>query len=443
MNSTKRFAVTGSPVLHSKSPLIFNSIFQRLSIDASYSRIAAERPLEALSLFRKLGLSGMNVTAPFKKSIMPFLDSVEEAASVIGGVNTVVREEDRLRGYNTDHIGVTQSLKNRNIDVANKKCVVLGAGSAGRAAAYGLLQEKGDVTVVNRTYEKAAAAAADLRCRAEKLDMLEPLLGQSDIFISTLSSAVDIIPQNRLPADLTVFDANYKKSPLSQKAEANGCRVIKGEEWLLNQAIPAYRLFFAAEPDREIPTGLIDSVNRSLLKPETKKKLKNVSLVGFMGSGKTMIGKKLADKMGFSFIDTDERIEAEAGQKIPGIFETEGESGFRKREKTVLRELLQRRDSTLFSCGGGVVLDSDNREILKENSVVVWLYSSIKTTLMRIRRGTRPLLACENPGQKARDLLNSRLSFYALASDLVVSSEKGIDEVVEKIHEEIRKTFEN
>lgn len=443
MNPGKLFAVTGNPVLHSKSPVIFNSIFRELSIDAVYTRIAARRPLEALFLFRKLGLSGMNVTTPFKKDIMPFLDSVDNAASAIGGVNTIAREKDRLRGYNTDYVGVSQSLKEQNIAISGKKCLVLGAGGAGRAAVYGLVRERGDVILVNRTYEKAVQAAKDLGCRAEKIETLQSLLQKSDIFISTLSSSVDIIPGEWLPEELPVFDANYKKSPLSGKAEARGCRLIKGEEWLLNQAIPAYYLFFAAEPVKEIPDELLDSIKKSLLSTSLAANLKNISLVGFMGSGKSVIGKKLAREMEFSFIDTDEWVENQAGRSIPEIFEVEGEPGFRAREKNVLKELLPPHSSVVFSCGGGVVLDEGNRETLKENSLVIWLYSSIKTTLRRIRRGTRPLLDCNNPGKMAREILNSRLASYARTADIIVSSENDADEVVENIHEEICKTFKN
>jgi shikimate dehydrogenase len=443
VSSGKRFAVTGDPVLHSKSPLIFNSLFRELDIDAVYTRLAARKPLEALSLFRKLGLKGMNVTAPFKESIMPFLDSVEEAVSTIGGVNTVVREGDRLRGYNTDYIGVSKSLKNRDVTVDGKKCLVLGAGGAGRAAVYGLLKEKAEVILVNRTYEKAVRAAEELGCLAEKIEMLESLLQEADLFISTLSASVDIIPGKWLPAKLPVFDANYKQSPLSRKAEERGCRVIKGEEWLLNQAIPAYRLFFHEEPEREIPAGLIDSIKQSLLSSDREKTLKNISLVGFMGSGKSVTGRKLAQKMGFSFIDTDKRIEEQAGRTVSEIFAAEGEDGFRSREKAILKALLPLHGNTVFSCGGGVVLDEINRELLKDHSLVLWLYSSVKTTLRRIRKGTRPLLDCGNPAEKARKVLSSRLSAYARSADMIVGSENQAWEVVEKIHEEIRKTFKN
>ena len=443
MSPEKRFAVTGNPVLHSKSPFILNSFFRALAVDAVYTRIAATNPLEALYLFRKLGLSGMNVTSPFKKSIMPFLDSVEDAAAIIGGVNTIVREADRLRGYNTDYIGVIQSLKKQDITITGKKCVVLGAGGAGRAAVYGLLKEKGEVTLVNRTYEKAVSVGKDLGCRVEKLEMLESLLQESDIFISTLSSAVDLIPEKWLPAGLVVVDANYKQSPLALKAAARKCLVIRGEAWLLNQAIPAFNLFFPGEPVKEMPPETVAAITRALLKSETAKDLKNISLVGFMGSGKSLIGKKLAKKMSFSFIDTDQWIESQSGRTVAQLFAEEGESGFRDRERAALRELLPGHTGTVISCGGGMVLDERNRKILAENSVVLWLYASIKTTLGRIRKGTRPLLAGAHRGEKARNMLNDRLPFYTRSADIIINSEKNADQVLEKIYEEICKTCKN
>ena len=165
------FAVTGNPVLHSKSPVIFNTIFQRLGMSDShvYTRIAANTPAEAMFLFKELRLTGMNVTAPFKANIMVYLDEVDDAAKTIGGVNTVVREEMGIKGYNTDYMGVTGALATRGIDLEGKRCVVLGAGGAGRAAVYGLLWKKASVTLVNRLRtEKALAVAGDRVVHAKK-----------------------------------------------------------------------------------------------------------------------------------------------------------------------------------------------------------------------------------------------------------------------------------
>ncbi len=442
MSREKLLAVTGNPVLHSKSPLIFNTIFLHLSLDASciYGRIAAADAEEAMFLFKELGLTGMNVTTPFKNSIIDHLDSIDPAAEKIGGVNTVVRENNHLKGYNTDHLGVTESLKTRGIEIEGKQCVVLGAGGAGQAAVYGLVKKKGEVTIVNRTYDKAVEVARSFGCKTKKVEMLKSLLKNSDILISTLSSTIDIIPAEWLPKKLVVFDANYKKSPLSQKAETKGCTVIKGEEWLLNQAIPAYRYFLGTAP---IDKDLVNRVRESLLSSPHPTGPKNIALVGFMGSGKSYIGKTLAQKMGFSFKDLDKQLEKRVGRSIPDIFKIEGEAAFRSKEKKVLMEELPHHKNVVYACGGGVVLDKENREILKEHSLVIWLYSTIETALKRIPPSTRPLLDCENPEKKARSILNDRLFSYARTADLIVCSEANAHNVVEKIHEEIHKTFKN
>jgi shikimate kinase len=162
-----------------------------------------------------------------------------------------------------------------------------------------------------------------------------------------------------------------------------------------------------------------------------------------MGSGKSFIGKILARRMGFSFKDLDEELEAKAGRSIPDIFETEGEAAFRVMEKEILKEELTQYSEVVYACGGGVVLDEENREILKRNALVVWLYASIPTSLKRIPKGTRPLLDCEDPEKEARHILDNRLFWYARAADLVVGSEAEAHKVVEKIHDEIHKAFDN
>ncbi|MCU0284789.1 MAG: hypothetical protein MUF15_00195 [Acidobacteria bacterium] len=448
-------AVTGNPVLHSKSPLIFNTIFQRLSINDShfYTRIAANTPGEALFLFQELGLKGMNVTAPFKAGIMPCLDEIDNAAKVIGGVNTIVREEMGLKGYNTDFLGVTGALKARGIEPEGKRCIVLGAGGAGRAAVYGLLKEKALVTLINRTYKTALAAAKILACHCEKLENLPELLNHSDIFISTLPFAVDIVAADWLRPGLVVFDANYKKSLLIEKAEAKGCQVIRGEEWLLNQAIPAYRYFLGPVQTSLDLTKVLGGIGtapslRAFQKdsdPLGAKALKVIALVGFMGSGKTFIGKMLAQKLGLIFEDLDEQIEKKTGLSIPDIFAKQGEANFRRLESETLAEILKKDNDkgAVLACGGGVVLNEGNRAMLKKHCLVIWLYASLTASLKRIPRGSRPLLDCPDPGKEAQRIFNERMFCYAQVADLVVGSEGEAVDSVEKISDEIDKIIRN
>ena len=377
---TKLFAVTGNPILHSRSPLLFQALFDRFALDAGYFRLAADSAPEAIRSFRELGLAGMNVTFPFKTEMAALMDSLDEAAMRIGGVNTVVIKDSKLNGYNTDHIGVSGALRSRGIGVGGRKCVVLGAGGAGRAAVFGLVRENAAVTLVNRSRQKAEEVAFSLGCRAAPWSALPSLLPDTDILVSALPPGVDVVRREWLPEGIVLMDANYVQSPLAEVARESGHPYIGGEEWLLHQAIPAFRLFGGACPESE-PLPDIFRTQRSPLIPKG-----NISLIGFMGSGKSMVGRKLAAGLGFSFCDSDELIEEQAGRSVSEIFRTEGEASFRAREKAVLAD-LENRQHTVFACGGGAVVEIQNQKNLRENSLVVWLHSAIETCLKRIRSG--------------------------------------------------------
>lgn len=405
----------------------------------AYTRLAAADAGEAIFLFKELGLTGMNVTAPFKNEIMPFLDEIEDAGAAVGGINTVVsrivNQKCRLNGFNTDIAGVADSFTKRGIDISSKTAVVLGAGGAGRAAAYALKKSGAHVIIVNRTYEKAVQAAQSLNCSPRKLEDLETLLNQAHIFVSTLSAALDIIPALWLKKELVVFDANYKKSPLCRKARERGCTVLRGEEWLLNQAIPAYCHFTRSSFDDSLVPLMQDALRTT---PFTN--VNNIALTGFMGCGKTTVGKLLAAKTQSDFADIDQLIEEHEGKPIARIFSDHGEPYFREVEKAILKRELENRTRTVFSCGGGAVLDDSNKTVLQKNALTVWLYSSIPTTLKRVANqpGTRPLLDCPDPGTAARELLENRLIHYTRAADLVAANEKAPETAAEKIYDELK-----
>ena len=431
---TKLLAVTGNPILHSRSPLLFQALCERFALDAGYFRLAADSAPEAIRSFRELGLAGMNVTFPFKTEMAALMDSLDEAAMRIGGVNTVVKNGSKLKGYNTDHIGVSGALRRRGIGVEGRKCVVLGAGGAGRAAVFGLVRENAAVTLVNRSHQKAAEVASALGCRAAPWSALPSLLPDADILVSALPPGIDVVRREWLPEGIVLMDANYVQSPLAEVARESGYPFIGGEEWLLHQAIPAFNLFGGACPE----SGPLPDIFRFPKSAVIQKG--NISLIGFMGSGKSAIGRKLADVLGFSYCDTDDLIEQQAGRSVGEIFRTEGEKSFRIREKTILADLKNRRQ-TIFACGGGAVLDIQNQKNLRENSMVIWLHSSIETCLKRIETGSRPLLHEGKRETEAGELFEKRRGMYARTADLVVRNEKSVDEAVSKINEEIDRTI--
>jgi shikimate dehydrogenase len=251
-------AVTGNPVLHSKSPFIFNTIFNSMKINAYYTRLAAFSAQDAVESFKILNLKGMNVTAPFKEEIMQYMDEISDDAVIIGGVNTITVKEGKLYGYNTDYIGVYQSFINQNIDITGKKTLIIGAGGAGRAAAYGMIKKNADVTIVNRTLNKAIDAARKMKCNYDSIENLDNLIEQNEIIISSLSGDADVVNESSLKKTHIVFDANYKHSRLIEKAKKVGCTIIKGESWLLNQALPAFEYFFNRKPDDNCLNGVLD-----------------------------------------------------------------------------------------------------------------------------------------------------------------------------------------
>ncbi len=434
MSEKKLFAVTGNPILHSKSPFIYNMLFSRHQIDATYTRIAADNADEAIFIFNKIGFSGMNVTSPFKTTVIKYLDQVEESVKITKAVNTIVKDSNILKGYNTDIYGVIESFNKRKIKISGQKIVILGAGGAARAAAYGLIQNDAKVTIVNRTVEKARKIAEKFGCAHAGIGQLGDLIKSSAILVSTLPTGVNILKDNWLKKDQIVFDANYKSSQLTEKASHKGCTVIKGEEWLLNQALLAFKYYTGETPD-ETAVKNLSNFEISLPKP------KNISLIGFMGTGKSTIGKELAKKLNWKYIDIDDLIEKRTNKTISDIFRDEGEDSFRQIESQILKELIK-KSQLVISCGGGIVLKNENRMRLKDNSVCVWLFSTPETSIKRIKKGSRPLLETENPLTMAHKIFTKRKGLYAEAADIVVNSEgKSAINAADKIYEEISQTF--
>ena len=234
-----RLAVVGNPIAHSKSPLIFRFFFDAVNLEYSYERISLNSANEIVGLFDN-GYSGVNITAPFKQSCIPLLDELSAEAKQIGSVNTVVLREGKLFGYNTDYIGVLNALEENGNDLSEKKCLVLGAGGAARAAIYGLKKRNAKIQVYNRTEHKAKDLADEFDIEFLGENDLQNAVAEVDILIDTLPTGIQILKSEWLHKRLTVLDASYPKSVYDgSKVE----QLIGGEHWLLHQAIPAFECF--------------------------------------------------------------------------------------------------------------------------------------------------------------------------------------------------------
>jgi shikimate dehydrogenase len=427
------FAITGNPVLHSKSPILFDAAYPSHADDFAYFRLAAQSAEEAMLLFDELGLSGINITSPFKSSVAQLADLRSPEVQALNACNTLTLENGKKCCYNTDIFGVSGSFESAGVSPAGKRCLVLGAGGAGGAAAYALHSAGGVVTIANRTVDKARWLAESIGCRYAGLDEIAAIAPQADIIVNTLYQHVDVVDEAWLKPQHVVFDAIYHGSKLREKALRTGCKFIDGTGWLLHQGVPAYRRFTGVEPD-------VDSMKKAAL---TQKLPGHISLIGFMGAGKSTVAPLLAHLLGMPAVDVDATLEARCGASIPQLIGKMGEAYFREQERIVLEEALASATPTVISCGGGAATQPQLGRRLKERSIVVWIYASPKRCVSRISVDTRPLLAQHgNPLQAAAKLFEKRKFLYAKAAWMLVSSaDRSAEQVSLLIYDEISKAF--
>jgi shikimate dehydrogenase len=434
---SRLYGVAGNPVFQSKSSVMFNAALQELGIDGIYIRFAAATAEEAVTTAQEMGMDGLNITSPFKTEIMAHLDRVEGDARTLGSVNTVVREEGRFVGYNTDVSGVLGAVRSSGLKTSRAKAVVVGAGGAARAAVLALKLLGAHVVVTNRTFEKAREAAQALGCRALPLLQMEEALKDARFLISAISSDARVIDPSLLKQGLAVLDANYTRpSALINDARHAGCTIIDGREWLLAQAVPAFALFTGGQAPEDL-------MRRVLWKRRLDGR-SNIALIGFMGSGKSAVAERLAALTGMAVIDIDKRIEEKAGLSVAEIFEENGEEEFRRMEQAEIEE-LRLVSGHVVSCGGGAVLNRANVRVLRNNCLSAWLWAKVKTALDRVgSTTTRPLLHGSDPETAASALLANRISYYARTCDLLISTErKSPDEIAERIWHEVHHNFED
>ena len=245
----KKYTILGNPVSHSKSPELFKAAYPQRD-DLSYDRNEPDSPEECIQLL-KAHYNGGNITAPFKEGVFRLADKVTDVAALIGAVNMVIVANGRIEADNCDHYGVSESFKEFGISLKGKKCVLLGIGGAGKAAAYAVGSMGGLLTIANRTEEKAAEFAGKLGCKAIATNNMQETVKSADIIINTLYSNIDIVDKSWLNPKQIILDASYIGSPLLNKAKELGCVTIDGRYWVFHQAVYCFRKFTDAEPDIE------------------------------------------------------------------------------------------------------------------------------------------------------------------------------------------------
>lgn len=347
---------------------------------------------------------GINVTIPYKQTVIPYLDYVDEKAKSIGAVNTVINRDGKLYGYNTDFGGLLLLIKRYLNDLSGKKALILGDGGTSLTAKavlehlnakeiYVVSRHKGDGKI---SYEDAVKYHND----ANFIVNTTPV----GMFPSVDGCVIDIENFNNL--DLVV-DVVYNplRTDLVLAAENKGVKAVGGLYMLIAQAVLAAGYFVG----KVLDTKIIDQLYNAF----TLNKY-NIILTGMPGSGKSTIGKILAEKLNKPFIDTDAEIVKKTGKEITEIFAELGEAGFRAIESEVIAE-VSLKDCCIISTGGGAILNGDNVRRLKHNGIIYFLDRTLDDLLPTT---DRPLASSKEDIIKR---YNERIDIYKNTNDFIIN----------------------
>lgn len=264
---TQNLGVIGWPIAHSLSPVIQNAAIEAAGVDYNYTAlpVAPENLPAAVEGMKALNYRGWNVTIPHKSAIMPLLDEVDEAARIIGAVNTVVNDEGRLTGHNTDCLGFMGALKNRNIDMTDRTAVLLGAGGAARAVIWGLLQAgTAEVVLGVRNPAKAQPLAEEFAAYGKvtvcswDAEEFAVKLGDCSLLVNTTPLGMTPKVEECPPVDWSkvnpsafVYDIIYTpaETRFLREAKAHGHDVVNGEEMLAGQGAEALAMWTGCQPN--------------------------------------------------------------------------------------------------------------------------------------------------------------------------------------------------
>ena len=372
---------------------------------------------------------GLNVTIPYKKDVIPLCDEVTDLARGIGAVNTLfwknasgtgasesINQEDKiLVGHNTDYEGFLYAASRAGIDFEGKGVLILGTGGtslmARRAASD---QNAAKIYIASRHPKTDPPSGSEIQnagiLSTVSYDQLPEIADSIDVIVNT--TPVGTFPNNMqqvirlkdFPGCQAVIDVIYNpfKTALLLEAEKLGLKYTNGLPMLVAQATAAAGYFLGTP-------GAFQKENQRIIKA-MKQQMGNIILIGMPGTGKSIIGKLLAELTGKTLQDTDAKIEEEAKMTIPEIFEKEGEAGFRDREAAICKKLGKERN-LIIATGGGAILRPENVDALRQNGTLVHITRSIDKLPTRGRPLSKNI-------ETLKKMEAQRLPLYKAAADI-------------------------
>lgn len=432
--ATGVLGIFGNPIRHTLSPDIHNMLSEELGINEIYVPFAVEDNIAAaVKGAYAMGIQGLNVTVPYKQDVMACLTEIDEAANDIGAVNTLVRTEKGYKGYNTDMSGLKIAVEKAGIPISGENIIIIGAGGASRAVCYMCLKESvKNIYLVNRTLEKAESLAKDMNdlfhtdqvipIQADSVESIPK--GTYVMFQCTslgLHEGDGLLINNSAFYDMAKagYDLIYNPAvtPFMREFMKRNIPVHNGLSMLLYQGVIAYELWNHITVDQVLCDRVMNRLKRKLYG-------ENIILVGYMGSGKTTVGEKIAKEHHMKFLDTDRYIEEVQGMSINELFQQFGEESFRTLETEILQTLETSSYNTVISTGGGIVLKEENRKLLQKMGRVIFLDASSEEIFTRLHGdNTRPLLAGgseEEIKHKIETMLERRMPYYMATANAVI-----------------------
>ena len=394
----------GRKLGHSYSPQIHSQL-------GSYDYRLFEKEPEELKDFLKNGdFTGLNVTIPYKKDVIPFLDELSPQAKALGAVNTIVRRNGKLIGHNTDYFGFETMLLSTGVFLQGKKALVCGSGGASSTACAVLKAHGANVVVLSRTGK----------------DNYQNLNRHSDAALIVNATPVGMYPNVEASPieDLAAFPMlegvldlvyNPARTSILLKAEALGIPCVNGLRMLVAQAKESAE-WFTGEP--------IDDSCIEMIYSRLRRQMENIILIGMPGCGKTTVGASLAKILSRPLKDADAELEQAVGRKITEILPTDGEASFRSLESETLLD-LGKQSGLVIATGGGCVTIPNNYEKLHRNGTIVWL----KRDLDLLPTDGRPLSQTGH----LQEMYQKRAPLYARFADFSVENSGAPQETAEEI----------
>ena len=448
--SAIKLGLIGHPVEHSLSPFIHSALLAAACLPGQYKTYDIKPDDLAGQLPRLMQeLNGFNCTIPHKETVIPYLDRLDHTAQYCSAVNTVWQRT----GYNTDYQGFLADCP----PLAGYRVLILGAGGVSRTMAYAALDSGAAVWLLARRQEQAEKLRQDisasrpeaqirvlqsmtefLRLQAHNRYELNydqrpwALLNGTPLGLWPHTSGMPI-DRDYLDHFQLVYDTIYNPvaTRLLLAARSRNIQACSGLGMLFNQALAAQKIW---HPQAVFDPQKMSEIRRQLAATVWQNYPVTLVLTGFMGSGKSTVGRLLARQLAVSFVDLDERIEQTEGKSIPDIFAQAGEKVFRQLEQRNLAECLKSSKSQVLATGGGALLEEKAEQIVRRSaSQVIYLETSLDEVLQRVgSMQGRPLF--DQRDKKARmELYTVRKPKYEALADLHIDGHSPPAEIVNDI----------